>query len=49
MTTPQARLAEALTALKVLQSSGKTAIRTGQLPPAQLRLLLAQGYLLRTA
>ncbi len=45
MATPQEKLADALEALRALQSSGVTAIRTSQFRPAQLRLLLAQGFL----
>ena len=47
MATPQEKLADALKALKALQSRGVTAIRASQLRPAQLRLLLAQGFLRR--
>ena len=47
MATPQEKLADALEALRALQSGGVTAIRASQLRSAQLRLLLAQGFLRR--
>ncbi len=47
MATPQEKLADALEALKALQSNGIVAIRTSDLRPAQLRILFAQGFLYR--
>ena len=47
MATPQEKLANALQALKALQSEGVVGIHASRLRPTQLRLLLAQGFVQR--